>query len=96
MLELFSEEDRQLHLLNDASDPKSLRTFRAGTLINTNTVTTPVTVQRSGTNLVIHYTGMLQWADDLRGPWNDYADASQSPVTVAVGPGTRFFRSRSY
>ncbi len=96
MLELFAEKDRALHLLNDSSDPKSVRVFRAGALINSGTVTTPVAAQHSGNNLVISYTGMLQWANDLQGPWYDYADASQSPVTIAVVPGAKFFRSRSY
>jgi hypothetical protein len=88
--------NKQLHLMNSATDPDSVRAYRAGTLINSATVTTPVTAQRSGNNLLVTYTGMLQWADELRGPWHDYADASQSPVTIALAPGAKFFRSRSY
>ena len=96
MLELYSVANKQLHLMNSATDPDSLRAYRAGTLINSGTVTTPVTAQRSGGNLVVIYTGMLQWASQVQGPWYDYADASQSPVTIAVAPGAKFFRSRSY
>jgi hypothetical protein len=46
--------------------------------------------------MTIQYTGMLQWAESLAGPWYDYADATQSPVTVTVGDGLKFFRSKTY
>jgi hypothetical protein len=96
MLELYSVANKQLHLMNSATDPDSVRAYRAGALLNSATVTTPVAVRRSGNNIVVTYTGMLQWANSLQGPWYDYADASQSPVTIAVAPGAKFFRSRSY
>jgi hypothetical protein len=96
MLELYSVSNKQLHLMNSATDPDSVRAYRAGALLNSATVTTPVAAQRSGNNVVVTYTGMLQWANELRGPWYDYADSSQSPVTIAIAPGSKFFRSRSY
>jgi hypothetical protein len=96
MLELFSERDRALHLLNDSANPKSLRAFRAGPLVGNGTAGPALTVQRANNQLTIGYAGMLQWANSPMGPWNNYADASQSPVTVTVAPGAKFFRAISY
>lgn len=44
-----------------------------------------VSIRRDGENLVIEWTGTLQSAVDIRGPWQDVADDSQSPIVL--GPG---------
>jgi hypothetical protein len=47
--------------------------------------------------VVIQWTGMLQVADRVTGPWRDYADDKQSPVTLLLnGQPMKFARSRSY
>jgi len=95
MLELFSVKDRELHLLNRGSDPKSIRAYRAGALIG-GSGTPTLSTERQGTNLRVQWTGMLQVADALNGSWNDYADQSQSPMTVPMTETAQFMRSRSY
>jgi len=97
MLELFSVKDRQMHLLNDASDSKSIRTFRAGTLLGQTSATASINISRQGANLLITWTGMLQIADKVTGPWQDYGDSSQSPLILpASSSGIKFGRARSY
>ena len=39
---------------------------------------------------------MLQVAENLTGPWRDYADAQQSPLILPATDATRFARARSY
>jgi hypothetical protein len=96
MLELFSEKDRQLHLLNDASNPDSLLVYRAGVLIDPDFVNPTVSMQIDGNEVVIEWTGMLQSANALNGTWNDYADDSQSPMRLPIeAAGAMFVRSRS-
>ena len=95
MLELFSVEDRGLHLLNDSTDPKSLRAFRAGPLLGSGAAPT-LSAQRQGANLNVFWTGMLQTADSIGGPWSDYADQSQSPLSVPMNQGAAFIRARAY
>ena len=96
MLELFSEKDRGLHLLNDPENPKSLRVYRAGVLLDPDFVNPTVSMHVDGTELVIEWTGMLQSTDDLTGSWNDYADQSQSPLRLPITTtGSMFVRSRS-
>ena len=34
---------------------------------------------------MVEWKGMLQSATDIRGPWQDFADDSQSPIIL--GPG---------
>jgi hypothetical protein len=96
MLELFSEKDRELHLLNDPENPQSLRVYRAGVLLDPDFVNPTVSMHLDGTELVIEWTGMLQSTDDLTGSWNDYADESQSPLRLPITTaGSMFVRSRS-
>ena len=44
-----------------------------------------VHIRREGENIVVEWKGMLQSATDIRGPWQDFADDSQSPIIL--GPG---------
>jgi hypothetical protein len=97
MLELFSVRDRALHLMNDLSNQKSIRAYRAGALLSPGAVTPTVSISRSGANIVVSWTGMLQVADSVNGPWSDYADQSQSPMNLPVGSqGAKFARARGY
>jgi len=93
MLELFSVEDRALHLLNQSNDPKSLRTYRAGALLNPGQPIPALSMRVEGSNLILQWTGTLQLADQITGPWTDHA--GQSPLTLPMtGPG-KFARARS-
>jgi hypothetical protein len=96
MLEFYSLHNRQLHLVNDAADPVSLKAYRAGELTNPGVTTPTLSVQRQGGNLVVSWTGILQVADQVTGPWQDYADQSQSPMTVPMVGAGRFARARNY
>ncbi|MHB1306469.1 MAG: hypothetical protein ACYC23_05240 [Limisphaerales bacterium] len=96
MLELFSVKDRALHLLNDTTNPKSIRTYRAGALIGGGGGTPTLSLQRQGANLTVQWTGMLQVANAVNGPWSDHADQSQSPMTIPTTQAGQFMRSRSY
>jgi hypothetical protein len=96
MLELFSVKDRALHLLNDANNPKSIRAYRAGVLLSPGPVTPSIRFIRQGANVTIQWTGMLQLANSIIGPWTDYADDKQSPITLPMTGPMKFARSRSY
>ncbi len=49
-------------------------------------VTQPsISISRDGSNIVIEWEGVLQSATDPRGPWQDVADDSQSPIVLAPG-----------
>jgi hypothetical protein len=54
-----------------------------------------IAISRSEAGVVIQYTGVLQSAESVAGPYTDVAGAS-SPYTVpAAGPNTRFYRTRN-
>ena len=49
-------------------------------------VTQPsISISRDGSNIVMEWEGVLQSATDPRGPWQDVADDSQSPIVLAPG-----------
>jgi hypothetical protein len=97
MLELFSVKDRELHLLNDAANPKSIRAYRAGALLGIVPETPSLLMQREGNELVLQWTGMLQVANEIGGEWSDYADQAESPMRLPLETSSAtFMRSRSY
>jgi len=97
MLEVFSVKDRQLHLVNDTANASSIRAYRAGLLLNPGALTPTIALQRQGPNVTLQWRGMLQMANSVTGPWTDYADDSQSPLTFsASGQPAKFARSRGY
>ena len=56
-------------------------------------VTPTITVQRSGANVVLTWTGVLQSADRVEGPYSDVSGAS-SPLTVPTTGAAKFYRAR--
>ena len=58
-------------------------------------VTTPtlptVKSERTATGLKLTYTGTLQSADTVVGPWTDVA-GTKSPLDVTAAPGAQFYR----
>ena len=77
MLEFYTIKDRALHLVNDSSNPKSIRAFQtAGELQD---IEPEIVITSDGANVTLKWTGMLQMADEVDGPWTDVADDSQSP-----------------
>jgi hypothetical protein len=94
MLELFSVQGQALHLLNQNDDPASIKAYRAGVLIGQAPPPSPVKVRREGGNVVLEFTGTLQLADSVNGPWTDAG--TQSPVVLPVANApAKFARSRS-
>lgn len=53
-----------------------------------------VSVAKSGANVVITYTGVLQGADAVNGPYSDVAGAT-SPATIPASAAQKYYRSRS-
>lgn len=95
MLELFTVKDRQLHLINETTNPQSVRAYRAASLLELRAVLAPILITRSGNNLSIQYSGTLQWADSPSGAWADYPDQTQKPAIVPITNNPKYFRSRS-
>jgi hypothetical protein len=57
--------------------------------------TPTIAIAREATGTVIRYTGTLQVANSVEGPYSDVAGAS-SPYTIpAEGPASRFYRARN-
>ncbi|MBL9136882.1 MAG: hypothetical protein JNK85_13505 [Verrucomicrobiales bacterium] len=56
--------------------------------------TPTIAVVRDGANLKITYTGTLQGADDVTGPYSDVA-AATSPATIATSAARKFYRAKN-
>ena len=78
MLEFYSIKDRQLHLVNDASNPSAIRAYRSALPVAD--VTPEISLTQRDGNLIIQWVGTLQLADDPRGPWVTMGDDSASPL----------------
>ncbi len=74
-------------LLNDTA-PGALKTYRARTFVPAPTIA----IGRQGNNVVINFTGTLQAADDITGPWSDVA--AGSPFNTAPSAAKKFYRAR--
>lgn len=46
------------------------------------TIEPTVSIAREGANIVVSWTGILQSAADINGPWVDVADDSNSPIVI--------------
>jgi hypothetical protein len=96
MLELFSVENRQLVLLNDSNNPASIRAYRAGVLTDPNFEEPLISVTRSGANLRIEWTGVLEVSESVSGPYQPYPGAPQSPLEIpTTAAPAAFLRARA-
>lgn len=94
LLELFSVKDRALHLLNSNSDPLSIKTYRAGPLLQPGVEVPSLSIVRSGATLTLSWQGTgfkLQSTSSLSGPWADVATVGNSH-SPAISTGNQFFR----
>ena len=91
-LEWFSiDADGVKRLVNDASDPRSLRAFRKATVIPKPTIR----IERFGLGAVLHYDGILQIAEQPGGPYSDYPGAPlHGPLTIPEQDSAQFYRAR--
>jgi hypothetical protein len=76
-------------LLNDPNNPNALRTYRAVTVQPPPTLS----IARQGNDIILTFTGTLQQADAVTGPYTDVAGAT-SPYRVTITPGAKFYRAR--
>ena len=89
MLEFYSISDRQLHLVNDASNPKAVRAFQ--TAVEVEDVTPEISMVLTGDSIMLEWVGMLQMADEPSGPWVDVADDGQSPMVWDTSEASKKF-----
>ncbi|MCB1128387.1 MAG: hypothetical protein KDM81_17970, partial [Verrucomicrobiae bacterium] len=96
LLELFSVKDKKSHLLNDESDPLAMMAYRAGVLIDPDFVAPTLSASSNGTTLHVSWTGILQTAGTVDGPWSDFGNDSQSPADFSLTENpSLYFRARS-
>ncbi|HEX7861436.1 MAG TPA: PA domain-containing protein [Verrucomicrobiae bacterium] len=74
-------------LVNDRSNPRALRAFRARTAVTRPTLS----LSRDGGTLSVEFTGTLQASSDLAGEWNNVA--TSSPANFQADGQMRFFRA---
>lgn len=77
-------------LINDRENANGLRSFRARTAQPQPRPT--VTVARDGGNVVVTFTGTLETATAVNGPWS--ASAATSPLTEAAAGEAKFYRAK--
>ena len=85
-------KDGSKTLLNDPNSASALKCYRARTFTPPANPTIAIAVD--GANAVITFTGTLQAADSVSGPYTDVSGAT-SPKTVSVSGGAmKFWRAR--
>jgi hypothetical protein len=92
-LEWFSvKPDETKILVNDTSNPDSLRTFRARTTPQISVMNPPIF---SGGNVTISWTGAgtLEEATTITGPWSNSTNQNNPQTVPATGDG-KFYRIR--
>ena len=77
-------------LINDTANTSALKAYRARTAIPQTRPTISLSAQ--GGNVTITFTGALQAADQLTGPWTDVN--ATSPYTTAASGAKQFFRAK--
>lgn len=87
--EWFSMKNGVRTLLNDTNNPAGLRTWYGLSI----TPAPELGVARSGGNIVLTYTGILQSADVVTGPYTDVVGATSPYSTPTTGPA-KYFRTR--
>ncbi len=94
-VEWFTVDDAGVrHLINDPNDDAAFNAYVTASPINM--IDTPVdaaisSVSLSGGNISIEYTGTLQSAPSVNGPWTNVTGSS--PYSEAVEDGSKFFRA---
>lgn len=78
-------------LLNDPDEPAALKTYYARTVQPQPKPTISIALQNG--NVVITYTGILQAADNVTGPYSDLPGTS--PRTITPTEAKKFYRARS-
>lgn len=77
-------------LINDPTNPNSIKAFRAVTVQPPPTLS----IARQGNDIILTFTGTLQQADSVTGPYTDVPGAT-SPHRVTIAPGAKFYRARN-
>jgi hypothetical protein len=93
-VEWFTVNPNGTRALVNGTQTGSLKTFKRRTVAEPSLPTTTPTlgVARQGGNLVLTYTGTLQSADSVNGPYAAVAGAT-SPLTVTPAGGQKFYRA---
>jgi hypothetical protein len=86
-------DDGQKILLNDRTNPKAIRTYRAWNFQALPSADPKIAVARDAAQIVITFEGTLQSADVVNGTWTDMAGAA-SPLRVAPTGAAKFYRTR--
>jgi len=83
-------EDDSLSLLNDPNDPNALRCYRTREWTPPQKPTISISLEQG--QVKIEFTGKLQKASSIMGPWEDVPGAT-SPYVVAPSELMQFYRS---
>ncbi len=87
--EWFSVDDQGNYVLvNDTANSKSLKAYRARTVQPAPTIG----ITKTAGNVVITYTGNLQAAEAITGPWSNVAGSS--PQTIPTTGTQKFYRAQ--
>ncbi|MEW6161572.1 MAG: PA domain-containing protein, partial [Verrucomicrobiota bacterium] len=76
-------------LVNDTTNVNALKAFRSRTA----PVTPTISVGLSGSDVVVTYTGVLQSADKVEGPYSDVTGATSPHRVPANTAGNKFWRA---
>jgi hypothetical protein len=87
--EWFSMKNGVRTLLNDTNNPAGLRTWYGLSIAPA----PELGIARNGGNIVLTYTGILQSADVVTGPYTDVVGATSPYSTPTTGPA-KYFRTR--
>jgi hypothetical protein len=77
-------------LINDRANAAALRSFRARTVSPQPKPT--IRIAREGANVVVTFTGTLQSAPTVQGPWTD--SSATSPLSEPASEGARYYRAK--
>jgi len=93
-VEWFTVNANGTRALVNGSQTGALKSFKRRTVAEPGLPTTTPTlgVARSGGNVVLTYTGTLQSADTVKGPYSAVAGAT-SPFTVTPAGAGKFYRA---
>lgn len=88
------QSDGKKVLINDSATAGALKAYQFQVLpVKPSAAKPTVTVARDAAQLKITFTGTLQSADSVTGPWADVAKAT-SPLSVSPTGGQKFYRTK--